>query len=70
MDFATDHLEEVIVSREQKSSRSIGTISNQSLTMLPSLLVKRKEAVDSGNDSLVVTLDNRINALRATYRRG
>jgi len=32
--------------------------------------MKRKEAVAAGNDSLVVTLDNRIDALRATYRRG
>ncbi|MEO0392975.1 MAG: hypothetical protein AAF213_06995 [Pseudomonadota bacterium] len=70
MDFATDHLEEVIVSREAKQSRTIGSISNQSLTILPSLLMKRKEAATAGNDSLVVTLDNRINALRATYRRG
>ena len=70
MNFATDHLEEVIVSRETKKTRNIGTIGNQSLTILPSLLVKRKEAAAAGNDSLVVTLDNRINALRASYRRG
>lgn len=70
MDFATDHLEEVIVGREVKQSRTLGTTSNQSLTILPSLLMKRKEAVAAGNDSLVITLDNRIDALRATYRRG
>jgi len=70
MDFATDHLEEVIVGREVKQTRTIGNLKNHSLTILPSLLMKRKEAVAAGNDGLVVTLDNRIDALRMSYRRG
>jgi hypothetical protein len=69
MDFATDHLEEVIVTREVKTGKAIGSLRNQSLTMLPSLLIKRDEAAAAGNNGLVVELDERIAALRATYRR-
>ncbi|MBV6631981.1 MAG: hypothetical protein KI792_02995 [Alphaproteobacteria bacterium] len=69
MDFATDHLEEVIISRDKTASKARNRLGDHSLTMLPSLLVKRKEAADAGNDTLVVQLDGRIDALRATYRR-
>lgn len=70
MDFATDHLEETIVGRDIKQSKPItNTLGHQSLTLLPSLLTKRSEALATGNDPLVMELDERINALRAAYRR-
>ncbi|MEM6903121.1 MAG: hypothetical protein AAF556_07770 [Pseudomonadota bacterium] len=69
MDFATDHLEEVIISRGKSAPKARNILGDQSLTMLPSLLVKRKEAASAGNDTLVVQLDERIDALRSVYRR-